>query len=193
MYSGLQRDEDMKIEPTKIPGAYVIKREPFTDERGSFARMFCKKELEAVGMRADIAQVNLSTNYKKGTLRGLHLQKDNAAEDKMVACLSGAIFDVCIDVRKDSPTFGQWTGETLSAENGAALHIPKGCAHGFVTLQDNCQLLYFMSEFYDPNSTCGFRYDEPFFSIDWPIKGPYILSEQDSKWEYINGLTFEVK
>lgn len=174
----------MRIEATNIPDTYLIYREPFTDERGSFVRMFCKHEFEATGLCADIAQINLSTNHKKGTLRGLHLQND-AAEDKLVTCVNGAIFDVCVDVRKNSPTFGQWIGETLSAENGAALYVPKGCAHGYVTLQDNCQLVYFMSEFYKPNTACGFMYDEPLFSIIWPINVPYILSEQDSKWEYI--------
>ena len=176
----------MKFEVGGIPNVFIIKREPFADERGSFARLFCKKEFEAAGLCFDIAQVNLSENYKKGTLRGLHFQKGDAAEDKLVTCVTGAVFDVCVDVRENSPTFGQWFGAMLSAENGNALYIPKGCAHGFLTLQDDCRLIYFMSEFFKPETASGFRYDEPLFSIDWPIQGPYIISEQDLKWKYID-------
>lgn len=175
----------MTITQTKIPGAYIIKREPFVDFRGSFARMFCKDEFAAVGIDMDIAQINLSVNNKKGTLRGLHYQQGTAAEDKLVTCISGAVFDVCVDVRSSSPTFMQYHGETLSAENGLAMYIPKGCAHGFVTLQDNCSLVYLMSEFYVPNSSSGYRYDDPAFNINWQTEAPYIISEQDLMWGYI--------
>jgi dTDP-4-dehydrorhamnose 3,5-epimerase len=175
----------VKIEPTKIPGAYVIWQKPFADERGSFARMFCKRELEAAGMCADIAQVNLSTNHKKGTLRGLHYQLGDAAEDKLVTCVSGAIFDVCVDVREGSPTFGQWFGETLSAENGAALYVPKGCAHGYLSLTDASGVLYFTTQFYTPGAESGYRYDDPAFGIEWPLPGPYVISEKDYNWNFI--------
>ncbi|MCL2717273.1 MAG: dTDP-4-dehydrorhamnose 3,5-epimerase [Lachnospiraceae bacterium] len=176
----------MKIEATKLSGVYIIKREPLSDERGSFERMFCKKELEAAGLCADIAQINLSLNLKKGTLRGLHSQKGEAAEDKLVTCLSGAVFDVCVDVRFGSPTFGQWVGETLTDDNGYALYVPKGCAHGYLSLTDNSQVLYFTTQFYIPDSEAGYRFDDPAFGIDWPLPAPYILSGKDKLWDLIS-------
>ncbi|TCL36124.1 dTDP-4-dehydrorhamnose 3,5-epimerase [Anaerospora hongkongensis] len=175
----------MNIIATKISGVYVVKREPFADERGTFSRMFCRRELEAAGLCGDIAQINLSTNRNKGTLRGLHSQSGNASEDKLVTCVQGAIFDVCVDVRKESPTYGEWVGETLSAENGVGLYIPKGCAHGYVSLTDDTQVLYFTTQFYQPNTEEGYRFDDPAFGIEWPISGPYILSEKDKAWAYI--------
>ena len=178
----------MKIISTYLSGVYIIKRTPSTDERGSFSRMFCKNEFKAVGITTNIAQINLSVNYKKHTLRGLHYQNDEAAEDKVITCINGEIYDVCVDIRKDSPTFGKWIGKMLSAENGLSLYIPKGFAHGFLTLKNNCHIIYFMSEFYKPGNSAGFKYDEPVFSIEWPIKGPFIISEQDRNWEYIKKL-----
>ncbi|MCW2278811.1 dTDP-4-dehydrorhamnose 3,5-epimerase [Heliophilum fasciatum] len=175
----------MNITATKIAGVYIVKREPFSDERGTFSRMFCRRELEAVGLCGEIAQMNLSTNRKKGTLRGLHSQSGNAAEDKLVTCVQGAIFDVCVDVRKDSPTYLQWVGETLSEENGIALYVPKGCAHGYLTLTDNAQVLYLVTQYYMPNTEVGYRYDDPAFGITWPIVPPYIMSEKDKSWGYI--------
>jgi dTDP-4-dehydrorhamnose 3,5-epimerase len=177
----------MKIEPTKIEGVYIIKREPFADERGSFARIFCKDKLTQAGLRADIMQANLSTNYKKDTLRGLHMQKRDAAEDKIVSCLSGAIFDVCIDMREDSPTYLQWVGEMLSEENGISLYVPKGCAHGYLSLTDNTRVLYFTTQFYAPGAEAGYRFDDPAFGINWPLPQKLIISEKDKNWVYIDG------
>jgi dTDP-4-dehydrorhamnose 3,5-epimerase len=173
----------MTFTPTKIPGAYIIGREPRTDERGSFARMFCKHELEAAGLCGDIAQVNISTNSKRGTLRGLHSQKAKYAEDKLVTCVSGAIYDVCVDVRPESPMYKQWIGTELTADNGHALYIPKGCAHGYLTLMDDTQTLYFVSQFYAPDSEVGYRYDDPAFAIDWErwVAPPYVMSKKDKK------------
>lgn len=175
----------MKIELTKIPGAYAIKREPFLDERGSFARLLCKKEFEDAGILTDIVQISLSTNNKKSVLRGLHMQSGIAAEDKLVTCLRGSIFDVCVDMREESPTYLQWAGMTLSEENGTALYIPKGCAHGFLTVTDDTQVLYFISQHYTPSAETGYRFDDPAFGIEWPNPGPYIMSEKDKNWEYI--------
>ena len=175
----------MLIKPTHIPGAYIVSREPFDDERGSFARVFCKKEFEAAGLCNEITQVSLCTNHKKGTLRGLHLQKGSSAEDKLVTCVNGMVFDVCVDVRDGSPTYGQWIGETLSSEKCEALFIPKGCAHGYLSMSDNCQLMYFVTEYYNPDSADGYMYDDPVFSINWPMNGPYILSDHDLAWDYI--------
>ncbi|WP_094606111.1 dTDP-4-dehydrorhamnose 3,5-epimerase [Sporomusa silvacetica DSM 10669] len=174
----------MNITLTKISGVYIVKREPFSDERGTFSRMFCRRELEAAGLCGEIAQMNLSTNRKKGTLRGLHSQSGNAAEDKLVTCVQGAIFDVCVDVRKDSPTYLQWVGETLSEENGFGLYVPKGCAHGYLTLTDDTQVLYLVTQYYTPNTEVGYRFDDPAFGITWPIVAPYIMSEKDKSWEY---------
>lgn len=176
----------MKITATKIAGAYLVKREPFADERGTFSRMFCRRELEAAGLCGDIAQMNLSTNRSKGTLRGLHSQAGKAAEDKLVTCVQGAVFDVCVDVREGSPTYGGWVGETLSAENGVGLYVPKGCAHGYLTLSDNAQVLYLVTEYYTPDTEVGYRFDDPAFGIVWPIMPPYIMSEKDKNWEYVS-------
>lgn len=176
----------MMVKETAIPGAYIITNTPFVDERGSFSRIFCKREFEAIGLSVSVAQISLSTNAMKGTLRGLHFQKNDSAEDKLIACVSGSVFDVCVDVREYSPTFGKWVGETLSSENGVAIYVPKGCAHGYLTLQDDCKLTYFVTEFYQPGEASGYMYNDPFFSIEWPIKEPYIISKQDSCWGYID-------
>jgi dTDP-4-dehydrorhamnose 3,5-epimerase len=179
----------MKITPTKIAGCFVIERNPFVDERGSFARMFCKNELESAGLCVDLAQINLSENFKKGTLRGLHFQKGDAAEDKFVTCIDGEIFDVCVDIREDSPTFGQWVGETLTLENGLGLYVPKGCAHGYLSLTDNSRVLYFTTQFYTPEAESGCRYDDPAFGIEWPLSKPFIMTDKDKNWK----LTGELK
>jgi len=176
----------MRIHKTRIPGAHLIEREPFTDERGSFARMFCKRELEEAGLCADIAQVNLSTNYKKGALRGLHTQKGDYAEDKIVTCFKGSIYDVCVDLRNGSPTYLEWVGETLSVENGLALYIPKGCAHGYLSLTDDTMVLYFVTQFYASGAEAGYRFDDPAFGVAWPLPGPYIMSDKDSSWAYVS-------
>jgi len=175
----------MKFKETKIPGAYIIEYAPFRDERGSFARLFCKNEFEAAGLCADLCQINLSTNVKKGTLRGLHYQKGDYAEDKLVTCARGSVFDVCVDVREGSPTFGQWVGETLTDENGLALYIPKGCAHGYLTLREDAHVLYFTTQFYTPEADSGYRYDDPAFGIEWPLPKPYIMSGKDGGWGYL--------
>ncbi|MDR2579701.1 MAG: dTDP-4-dehydrorhamnose 3,5-epimerase [Fibromonadaceae bacterium] len=175
----------MQFEATHIPGAFVIKQDPFIDIRGSFSRIFCDREFFKHGIEAKFVQSNLCTNKLKGTLRGLHAQLLEYAEDKIVICSRGRIYDVCVDMRICSPTYGQYFGAELSENNGKMLFIPKGCAHGYLTLEDNCQLVYFMSDYYVPNSSIGYRYDEPLFSIKWPLPKPFIISEQDLSWQYI--------
>ena len=175
----------MEITKTKIEDVYVIKRIPFQDERGYFARTFCKRELEEAGMNANFVQSNVSGNNQKGTLRGIHAQKNGFEEDKLIGCTRGKIFDVCVDLRKESATYGQYVGAELSEENGIMLYIPKGCAHGYLTLVDNSQAFYFVTQFYEPGSEVGYRYDDPLFSIDWPIKQDLIISEKDMSWEYV--------
>lgn len=175
----------MHITATSISGAYVIKHEPFVDERGTFVRMFCKRELEAAGLCADLVQINFSENFKRGMLRGLHFQKGDAAEDKIVTCVGGEIFDVCVDAREGSPTYKQWVGEKLTAENGLALYIPKGCAHGYLSLTDNSRVLYFSTQFYEPGLESGIRYDDPAIGIEWGLSEPYIISEKDRNWRLL--------
>lgn len=175
----------MIIEPTRLSNVSLIKREPFSDQRGSFARVFCKHELEAAWLCGEIAQINLSSNKQKGTLRGLHSQIGKDAEDKIVTCIAGAVFDVCVDVREDSATFGQWYGVTLSAENGLALYVPKGFAHGYLTLTAHADVLYFVTQFYKPGTERGYRYDEPLFGIQWPLSPPFTVSDKDLSWPYL--------
>jgi len=171
----------MKFQETKIKGLYIIEPELKVDERGYFARIFCKKEFAKIGLKFEIVQINRSSNLKKGTLRGMHFQKPPKAEDKIVQCLKGAIYDVAIDLRKDSKTFGRWIAVELTEENRKMFFIPKGFAHGFQSLRDNSEILYFMSEFYFPEHESGVRWNDPFFNIVWPIKNP-ILSEKDKNW-----------
>jgi len=174
----------MIFHKTKIDGLYIIEPELKFDERGYFARIFCEKELVKNGINFKIVQINRSLNKKRGTIRGMHFQKWPKAEGKIVQCTQGAIYDVAIDLRKNSPTFGKWESIELTEENKKMFLIPKGFAHGFQTLTDNCELLYFMSEFYYSDYSSGVRWDDPFFNIKWPIKNP-IISEKDKNWPLI--------
>ncbi len=175
----------MQITQTNLEGAFIIERKLHTDARGSFGRIFCKKEFEEFGLCTDFVQTSLSLNNKKFTLRGLHSLKAPYLEDKLIVCTSGSIFDVCVDVRDGSPTYGQYVSIELTSENGKMLYIPKGCAHGFLTLEDNSSVLYCMTEFYHPEAEIGFRYDDPKFSIKWPITEEFIISEKDKSWNYL--------
>lgn len=171
----------MIFKKTKIEGLYIITPELKYDARGFFTRIFCQKEFEKIGLQFKIVQASLSMTRRKGTIRGMHFQKQPYAEDKIVQCLEGEIYDVAIDLRNNSPTYGQWVAEELSGENKKMFSIPKGFAHGFQTLTDNCEVLYFMSEFYTPELATGVRFDDPLFNISWPIKNP-MLSEKDKNW-----------
>jgi len=164
---------------TKLPGVQVIEAEKREDERGFFARTFCLQEFEAHGLDARASQCSISFNRKKGTLRGMHYQVAPHAESKLVRCTAGAIYDVAVDLRPDSPTFKQWEGVELSAQNRRALYIPAGCAHGFQTLADDTEVYYQISEFYHPESARGVRWDDPAFGIDWPGVEHRTLSERD--------------
>ena len=174
----------MKFKETKIKRLYIIEPAFNIDERGYFARVFCKQELVQIGFDFDIVQINRSLSKKKGTIRGMHFQKLPKTEDKIIQCIRGAIYDVAVDLRKDSPTYGQWVAVELNEENKKMFLIPKGFAHGFQTLVDNCEILYFVSEFYSPEYENGIRWNDPFFNIKWPIKNP-ILSEKDKNWSLI--------
>lgn len=174
----------MKITATNIDGAYVVERTPIEDERGYFVRAFCRKELGDAGMNADFVQSNISGNHKKGTVRGMHAQKDGYEEEKLVGCTRGKIFDVCVDLRENSATYLQYVGVELSEKNGKMLYIPKGCLHGYQTLEDNTQAFYFTTQYYAPGCEIGYLYNDPNFAIDWPIKVNLTISEKDQKWGF---------
>ncbi len=175
----------MIITALDIKGAFLIERQANRDERGYFARLYCENEFRSAGIDMEIKQMNLCQNKEKGTLRGLHFQIGDFGEDKVVSCTRGCIYDVCVDVRPDSPTYLKYYGHELSEENGKMLYIPKGCAHGYVTLGEDCQLLYLMSEFYAPEYAGGYKYDDPAFQIDWPIKKGLHISQKDRELPYI--------
>ncbi len=174
----------MTFHQTKLDGVYIIEHEPRQDERGYFARIFCQDEFKKAGIDFSLAQASNSFSKKKGTIRGLHFQKEPKAEDKIVQCLKGAIFDVVVDLRQNSPTFGKWIGEELSQDNRKMFFIPKGCAHGFQTLTDDCLVQYFMNQFYSSEHASGVRWDDPFFGITWPIEKP-IISPRDTQWPLV--------
>ena len=160
----------------------MIVLEKREDERGFYARTWCRKEFEAHGLKADLVQSNLVFSKRKGTLRGIHYQAAPYEETKLVRCTSGAIFDVCVDVRPSSPTFKQWIGVELTEDNYRMLYIPEGCAHGFLSLRDNTEVIYQASQFYTPNSEQGIRWDDPFFNIEWPETEARIISSKDQNW-----------
>ena len=171
----------MKFTEQKIKGVYLIQPEPFRDERGSFARQFCRRELAAHGLDFVICQCNLSGNTRRGTLRGMHYQKDPWPEIKIVSCMQGAVYDVVVDLRPDSPTYLQHITTELSAENGHMLYIPPLCAHGFQTLRDNSVMYYQLGEFFRPEAYDGVRYNDPKLGIAWPVENP-ILNERDKNY-----------
>lgn len=169
----------MKFTETKLKGAFVIELEPVEDERGFFARSFCQKEFKKYVGLFHVVQTNMSYNKKRGTLRGMHYQASPYGEIKLVQCVAGSIFDAIIDIRPKSSTFTQWTSVELSANNHRLLYVPKGFAHGYLTLEDNTTVFYQVSEFYNPKYERTIRRDDPDFGIDWPKMSKYIISEKD--------------
>jgi dTDP-4-dehydrorhamnose 3,5-epimerase len=165
---------------TKIKGVYIIGPELLTDERGFFARSFCKEEFQKHGLDTDIVQCNISYNKKKGTLRGMHYQVPPFEEAKIVSCTKGSIYDVVVDLRKESLTYCQWVSTELSEKNFKMMYIPKGCAHGFQTLEDEAIVYYQMTEFFHPECARGVRWDDPAIGIIWPVPAR-IISEKDQK------------
>lgn len=176
----------MNIAPLTIKGAALIEMEPIGDERGFFARSFCSKEFAAAGLHLDVVQSNVSYNVQKGTLRGLHFQDAPKPDPKLVSCIQGGIFDVVVDIREGSETFCQWVGIELTADNGKALFVPPGCAHGFITLTDKARVFYQMGEVYVADLARGLRWDDPAFAIDWPLD-PVVLSERDANFAGFKG------
>ena len=171
----------MIFTPTPIKDAWLIDIEPLADERGFFARTWCQRELAAHGLDAEIAQESISWNRSRGTTRGLHFQRPPHEEVKIVRCTRGAIFDVIVDIRHDSPSFLRWQGFDLTADNRRALYVPKGCLHGFQTLADETEVSYQISNFYAPQAAAGYRHDDPAFRIVWPLRVT-IISDNDRRW-----------
>jgi dTDP-4-dehydrorhamnose 3,5-epimerase len=163
---------------TKLKGAFIIDVKRLEDERGFFGRAWCKREFEQHGLNSNAVQANVSYNKVKGTLRGMHFQVAPYAEAKIIRCTSGALYDVIIDIRPESPTYKQWIGVELTEESMRMLYVPEGFAHGFVTLKDHTSAHYLVTQYYTPGSESGIRYDDPEFDIAWPIK-PTVVSEKD--------------
>jgi dTDP-4-dehydrorhamnose 3,5-epimerase len=167
---------------TKLKGAFIVELERLEDDRGFFARAWCKKEFEKHDLNSRLAQSNISFNRKKHTLRGMHYQVQPREEAKLVRCTRGAIYDVIIDLRPESTTYLQWIAEELTADNHRMLYVPEGFAHGYLSLAKNTEIFYQVSEFYSPEFECGVRWNDPSFSIDWPEIHNLVISEKDMKW-----------
>jgi dTDP-4-dehydrorhamnose 3,5-epimerase len=170
---------------TPLPGAYLIEINPFSDHRGSFARTFCKNEFRQIGHEKEFVQFNHSITLQKGTIRGMHYQRPPFSEIKLIRCIRGKVYDVIVDIRQGSPTFLDYYGVELSEANNLQLYIPEGFAHGFQTLDDNAQLIYHHTSFYQPGFEGGIKYSDPSIGIDWPLKVTCI-SDKDNNYEFLN-------
>lgn len=176
----------MIFEKTEIPGATIVELQRYEDDRGFFARGWCQKEFEEHGLPGNVAQVNISYNRHKHTLRGFHYQIAPHQEDKLMRCTRGAVHDVLIDLRRDSPTFKRHLTITLSGANYRMLLVPKGCANAFLTLEDNSEVTYLVSEFYAPKAERGVRWNDPALGIEWPAE-PAVISDKDRSWPDFQG------
>jgi len=163
---------------TKLKGAFIIDVKRLEDERGFFGRAWCKREFEEHGLNSGAVQANVSYNKVKGTLRGMHYQAAPFAETKVVRCTSGALYDVIIDIRPESPTYKQWIGVELTEESMRMLYVPEGFAHGFITLKDHTAVHYVLTQYFEPGHAGAIRYNDPAFNIDWP-GAPVVISEKD--------------
>lgn len=172
----------MIFKETELKGALIVEMEPIGDNRGFFARAWCQKEFEAHGLTSGFVQNNITFSPQRGTLRGLHYQVAPHEEPKLVRCTRGAIYDVIVDLEPESPTYKQWLGVELTAENHRMIYIPGAFAHGYQILMDDTEVFYQVGEFYAPEYERGFRWDDAAFAIEWPITSPLILSEKDKYW-----------
>jgi dTDP-4-dehydrorhamnose 3,5-epimerase len=168
----------MEFYSTEIPGCFIIHLLTHKDSRGFFTRTFCAREFREHGLEDIMVQSNWSETEQKNTIRGMHFQTNESEEAKLVNCMRGRVLDVCLDLRRESPAFGKYVMIELAENNDVMLYHPRGTAHGFLTLENQCQLVYLMSNYYDPDSSDGVRWNDPFFSIPWPISNP-ILSIRD--------------
>ena len=171
----------MKFTETKLKGAFIVEIEKLTDDRGFFARAWCRKEFEAHGLTSAVVQANVSFNRKRGTLRGMHYQIAPFQESKLIRCTRGAIYDVIIDLRPESPTYKEWIGVELTADNYTLFFVPEDFSHGFITLMDDTEITYQVSQFYTPGSEKGIRFNDPIFNIQWPLEVS-VISDKDSNW-----------
>lgn len=171
----------MIFQETHLRGAYIIDIEKREDQRGFFARSWCQREFEEQGLSAQIVQANIAYNRLRGTLRGMHYQHPPYAEIKLIRCTRGAIYDVIVDLRPDSPTYCQWIGVELTAANYRMLYVPEGFAHGYQTLADDVEVVYQVSQFYTPGAEGGARYNDPAFGIEWPVEVS-LISDKDRTW-----------
>ena len=171
----------MRFEETPLKGAFVIELDRHGDERGFFARVFCEDEFKSAGLSTKYVQVNDSLSAAKGTLRGLHYQLEPHTETKLVRCIKGALYDVIVDIRPNSDTFGHHFKVELSSENRRMLYVPRGFAHGFQTVEDDTEALYFVDAAYAPKAERGLRWDDPALGIAWPME-PTVMSQKDSGW-----------
>jgi dTDP-4-dehydrorhamnose 3,5-epimerase len=176
----------MRFTQTEIPGARVIDPTPHEDDRGRFFRAWCTQEFAEQGISFAPVQANMGFSTRKGTVRGMHFQVAPALEAKLVRCTRGAMFDVVLDVRPDSKTYGKWHGVELTPDNGRMLFLPEGCAHGYQTLEDGTEMHYMASHIYAPGSARGVRFDDPAFQIHWPL-AVSVISEQDRNWPLSGG------
>lgn len=173
-----------KFNNTDIEDLYLIEPDPFIDHRGIFYRVYCENEFKEIDHKKSIVNINFSSTKKKGSIRGMHFQYPPRAEIKIVKCVKGRIFDVAVDVRKDSDTYLDWHGEVLSEDNYKMLYVPEGFAHGFQSLDDNVSIIYFVTEFYSPEYEGGVRYNDPRINIDWPLETTDI-SEKDKNQDLV--------
>jgi dTDP-4-dehydrorhamnose 3,5-epimerase len=171
----------MHFTPTNIRNAFIIEIEKHSDERGFFSRAWCTREFEARNLNPSLVQANVVMSNKRGTLRGLHYQRAPWEEAKAFRCIKGSVFDVILDLRRDSPSYMQWLGVELHADEYRMLYVPEGCAHGYQALTDEAVALYHVSQFYSPESERGVRFDDPAFGVKWPIEPP-IISQKDRSW-----------
>lgn len=171
----------MRFTETRLKGAYIVEAERIADERGFFALTWARNDFVARELNPDLAQCNLSYNHRKGTVRGMHWQAAPHGETKLVRCTLGGIYDVIVDVREGSPTYLQWVGVELTAENRRALYIPEGCAHGFQTLDDDTEVLYMITEYYTPSAARGMRWNDPAVGISWPHPVS-VIAERDADY-----------
>jgi dTDP-4-dehydrorhamnose 3,5-epimerase len=185
LLSGASQDGDrMRFTETDVVGARVIDPTPHMDDRGRFMRAWCAREFAENGVHFLPVQANLGFSLVKGTIRGMHFQEAPALEAKLVRCTRGAIFDVVLDLRLESPSYGKWYGAELSSENGRMLYVPERCAHGCQSLEDNTEMYYMASEYYTPSAARGVRFDDPAFKIQWPLAATGI-SAQDRQWPLV--------
>ena len=171
----------MRFTETSIGGAWVIEPSPHEDERGRFLRAWCAREFAEHNVNFSPVQANMGFSVQRGTIRGMHYQEAPALEAKLVRCTRGAMFDVVLDLRPGSPTYGQWYGVELTPQNGRMLYVPEHCGHGYQTLEDNTEMFYMTSAFYTPGAARGARFDDPAFGIAWPLPAS-VVSEQDRNW-----------